>query len=85
MASSLSLQVGALQRTATASASDTQVAEALKAFAFATGAPLDATNNELADHVLAELAQHMVRVGRRWRLAEAARLAEGSAISEVEF
>jgi hypothetical protein len=82
MASSLTLQVGALTRTRTAQATDAQTAEMLKNFAWATGAPLDATNPVLADHVLRELVEYMVRIGRQYKQAEAARLA---ATDEIGF
>jgi hypothetical protein len=82
MASSLTLQVGALTRTRTAQATDAQTAEMLKHFAWATGAPLDATNAALGDHVLRELVEYAVRVGRQYKQAEAARLA---ATDEIGF
>jgi hypothetical protein len=82
MASRLEIQVGATTRTLTATATDTQTAEMLKNFAWATGAPANATNAQLGDHVLRELVRYMVTVGQQYKQAEAARTA---AIQEIGF
>lgn len=85
MASELTIKVGPLTRTLTAQASDAQVGEMLKAYAFATGAPLDATNAQLADHVLRAWIEHAVRIGRQYRQRIAAEEAAATAEAEVRF
>jgi hypothetical protein len=70
----LSLQVGPISAEATAP--DAQAAQALRMFAYATGASRQATNQQLADHVVSELLQYMRRVARQRFMADAAEAAE---------
>ena len=85
MASHLAIKIGQVEEQLVAQESDTKVAETVKAFAYATGAAPDATNEQMARHVLRELGQHMVRIARRYKQAEAARIAETEAGGTIGF
>lgn len=81
MASSLTLKIGAnFTATHPAGATDAQVTELLKNFAWATGAPLNADNQTLGDHVLREWVEYAVRVGRQYKQAQAAAAAQTDTI-----
>lgn len=82
MASSLTLKIGAFTASYTPSSTDAQVIETLRTFAWATGAPVEATDAQLADHVLRQWAQYAVNVGRQYRQAQAAKAA---VIDTVDF
>lgn len=82
MASSLTLKIGNFTAALTAGATDAQVTELLKNFAWATGAPLTASDAELGQHVLAQWAQYAERIGRQYKQAEAAKAA---AIETIGF
>lgn len=84
MATTLTIASGPLTSTVTA-ANDTKAQEVLRRFALATGAPPDATNQQLLHWVTQELTRHMVIVARRHYRDEQAAIADTGANDEVGF
>lgn len=84
MATTLTIASGPLTSTVTA-ANDTKAQEVLRRFALATGAPPDATNQQLLNWVTQEIKQHMVAVARRHYRDEQAVIADTGANDEVGF
>jgi hypothetical protein len=81
----MSIQVGVLQRTRQSSAPDEKVEETLRNFAYATGAPLNSTPVQLADHVLREITRYMVSVAKEYTVRVAMEEAELAAKTAVDF
>lgn len=73
----LRLEIATLSTERTAG--DAVAADVVRAFARATGAPDNATNQQLLNHALAELVQYMVRVAQQKVLSDAAAAAQGDA------
>jgi hypothetical protein len=73
----LRLEIGPLSAEVTAP--DAQAAEMLRMFAYATGASRQAPNQQLANHVVAELLQYMRLVARQRFVTDAAEAAESEA------
>jgi hypothetical protein len=59
--------------------------EAVKLFAWATGAPRNATYQQLMDHTTRELVAYMVKIGRQRYVADAAEVADGNAGGIIGF